>query len=65
MQDGNEYFAGFLKKKNIYHTVYLYFFRDPEYQNFLWNCTRELLKKYIPSDIDKLLDVKVETNNKH
>lgn len=50
------------------HTLYLYlfnFFRDPEYQNFLWNCTRELLKKYIPSDIDKLLDVKVETNNKH
>lgn len=38
--------------------------RDPEYQNFLWNSTRELLKKYIPSDIDKLLDVKVETNNK-
>lgn len=49
-------------------TLYLYlfnFFRDPEYQNFLWNSTRELLKKYIPSDIDKLLDVKVETNNKH
>lgn len=39
--------------------------RDPEYQNFLWNSTRELLKKYIPSDIDKLLDVKVETNNKN
>lgn len=61
--------------KNTYTFVYIYvhtlyldlfnFFRDPEYQNFLWNCTRELLKKYIPSDIDKLLDVKVETNNKH
>lgn len=61
--------------KNAYTFVYIYvhtlyldlfnFFRDPEYQNFLWNSTRELLKKYIPSDIDKLLDVKVETNNKH
>lgn len=48
-----------------YTYIYLIYFRDPEYQNFLWNCTRELLKKYIPSDIDKLLDVKVETNNKH
>ncbi|XP_078329026.1 WW domain-containing oxidoreductase-like [Crassostrea virginica] len=38
--------------------------RDSEYQMFLWSSTRELLKKYIPSDIDKLLDITVETNNK-
>lgn len=40
------------------------FFRDPEYQGFLWTSTRELLKKYIPPDIDKLLDVTVDANNK-
>lgn len=72
----NDLFSLDKRFKNTYTFVYIYvhilyliylfnFFRDPEYQNFLWNCTRELLKKYIPSDIDKLLDVKVETNNKH
>lgn len=46
------------------YAVSLFFFRDPEYQGFLWTSTRELLKKYIPPDIDKLLDVTVDANNK-
>lgn len=65
MQDGNEYFAGFLKKKIYISYSILIFFQGPRIPKLSLELYTRTFKEDIPSDIDKLLDVKVETNNKH